>query len=480
MVYCLICAGEVGLPAIIAAEPDPAENTALAEIDRAADLLKDVNQKIWHFAELGLQEKQSSALLVDILKQRGFEVKTGIAGMPTAFEASYGSGAPVIALLAEYDALPALSQKVSPEQEPMEAGQPGHGCGHSGLAAGSLGAALAVKAAMEQHKLKGTIRLYGTPAEETTIGKVYMLLDGAFQDVDVCLHWHPSSKNQAWNGSSKAIVSAKFTFKGVAAHASGNPDQGRSALDAVELMNVGVNFMREHLKEDARVHYVITDGGGAPNVVPAKATVWYFVRADDHKDVEANFEWVKEIAQGAALMTRTKMSLQIDTDCHELIPNTPLAELISANFARLPAPKFTAEEQAFARKLQEPLMREFGLTFPTALDELVHPLDGVPEKSKGSTDVGDISWHVPTCGLRTACFPAGSPGHCWQNVASIGSSIGEKGILYASQVLSVTAIDLLERPELVIAAKHDFEQRMKDRSYVSLIPKGQKPPETIR
>ena len=388
--------------------------------------------------------------------------------------------APVIALLAEYDALPSLSQKVSPEQDPIEAGQPGHGCGHSGLGAGSLGAALAVKAAMEKHQLKGTIKLYGTPAEETTIGKVYLLLDGAFKDVEVCLHWHPSTKNQVWNGSSKAIVSAKFTFRGVSAHASGNPEQGRSALDAVELMNIGVNFMREHVKDDARIHYVITDGGGAPNVVPATATVWYYVRADDHKDVEEYFSWVKDIAQGAALMSRTKLSVRIDTDAHELIPNTPLAESIQANLSRLPPPKFTAEEHAFARRLQEPLSRDFGLSFPVALDENVHLMDGVPEKSKGSTDVGDISWFVPTCGLRTTCFPAGSPGHCWQNVAAIGSTIGEKGTVYAARVMAVTAVDLLEHPELVAAAKRDFESRMKDRKYTSLIPKGQQPPEKIR
>ena len=245
-------------------------------------------------------------------------------------------------------------------------------------------------------------------------------------------------------------------------------------------MNIGVNFMREHVKDDARIHYVITDGGGAPNVVPATATVWYYVRADDHKDVEEYFSWVKDIAQGAALMSRTKLSVRIDTDAHELIPNTPLAESIQANLSRLPPPKFTAEEHAFARRLQEPLSRDFGLSFPVALDENVHLMDGVPEKSKGSTDVGDISWFVPTCGLRTTCFPAGSPGHCWQNVAAIGSTIGEKGTVYAARVMAVTAVDLLEHPELVAAAKRDFESRMKDRKYTSLIPKGQQPPEKIR
>jgi aminobenzoyl-glutamate utilization protein B len=472
----------VGWTDLAAAQPAlrPSQQTALANVDQQTELLKRINKEIWEFAEVGLEEKRSSAVLIEALRKDGFQIETGLGGMPTAFVATFGSGKPVIALLAEYDALPALSQKVSPEEEPVEAGRPGHGCGHSGLGAGSLGAALAVKKAMQQHKLPGTIKLYGTPAEETTIGKVYMLLDGAFQDVDVCLHWHPSTKNQVWNGSSKAIVSAKFTFRGVAAHASGNPEQGRSALDAVELMNIGVNFMREHVKDDARLHYVITDGGGAPNVVPATATVWYYVRADDHKDVEEYFPWVQDIARGAAMMTRTKLSVAIDTDCHELIPNTPLAELIQANFAKLTPPKFTPDEQAFARRLQEPLVRDFGLSFPVAIDESIHPLDGAPEKSKGSTDVGDISWHVPTCGLRTACMASGSPGHCWQNVAAIGSTIGEKGLVYAARIMAITTLDLLEKPELVTAAKQDFDKRMKDRKYISLIPKGQKPPEKIR
>lgn len=471
-----------GLSMPAAAEPSlpDSRQTALARIDERAELLKRVNRQIWEFAELGLEERRSAALLVDVLRREGFRVESGLAGMPTSFVASFGAGSPVIAFLAEYDALPSLSQKISADEEPLEPGGPGHGCGHSGLAAGSLGAALAVKAAIEKHNVPGTIRLYGTPAEETTIGKVYLLLGGAFHGVDACLHWHPATKNQVWNGSAKAVISAKFTFRGTAAHASGNPEQGRSALDAVELMNIGANYMREHIKDDGRIHYVITDGGGAPNVVPREATVWYYVRADDHQDAEEYFHWVEDIARGAALMTRTKLSTRIDTDCHELIPNTPLAEAIHANLAKLPRPTFTPEEHAFARRLQEPLIRQFRLAPSTALDESLHSLNSVPEKSKGSTDVGDVSWYVPTCGLRTTCFVSGSPGHCWQNVAAIGSTIGEKGVLYAAQVLAFTALDLMEQPELVAAAKKDFEQRMKGRAYTTLIPKGQRPPEKIR
>ncbi len=458
----------------------PAQNSAVESVRSSASTIREVNRAVWEFAEVGLAETKSSALLVEHLRSAGFQVQTGVAQMPTAFVASFGSGKPVIGILAEYDALPGLSQKVAADLDPVTDGAAGHGCGHSGLGAGALGAALAVKAAMEQHHLPGTIRLYGTPAEETTIGKVYMTLAGLFNDLDICLHWHPSTKNETWSGSSKAIVSAKFRFQGLTAHAAGNPDQGRSALDAVELMNVGVNFMREHVKEDARLHYVITDGGGAPNVVPATATVWYYVRADRHTDVEKYFNWVHDIARGAALMTRTRMSVAIDTDCHELLPNNALAEVIQANLEAIPAPRFTAQEHEFARRLQAPLTEQFGTTFPRALDDAVYALPPNPAPSKGSTDVGDISWHVPTCGLRTACFPYGSPGHCWQNVASIGSTIGEKGTVYAAEVLAATAIDLLQHPDRIAAARDEFRQRMEHLQYTTLIPEGQPAPRQIR
>ncbi|WLD11317.1 amidohydrolase [Planctellipticum variicoloris] len=470
------------LTALRAADPAPlrpTQRTAMEDVDRRTDELRLVNKALWEFAEVGLEEKKSSALLVEKLREAGFDVRVGVAGMPTAFVASYGFGKPVIGLLAEYDALPDLSQKVQPTQEPVEEGRPGHGCGHSGLGTGALGAALAMKAAMQQHNLKGTLRLFGTPAEETTIGKVYMLLDGAFEDLDACLHWHPAAKNEVWYGSTKALISAKFTFTGVAAHASGNPESGRSALDGVELMNLGVNFMREHVKSDARMHYVITDGGGAPNVVPPHATVWYYVRADDHRDVERYYEWVTEIARGAAMMSRTKLQIAIDTDCHELIPNTPLSEAIQNNLERVPRPQFTAAEQEFARRIQETLAQS-PAGFNVGFDDRVHPLNPGTELGKGSTDVGDISWFIPTGGLRAACFAAGSPGHCWQNVAAIGSTAGDKGIHYAARVLAATGLDLLEDPELLAAARADFQRRMKDRKYTTLIPKGQKVPSRIR
>lgn len=458
----------------------PSQDTALAAIAAKSAEILEVNRALWEFAEVGLEEKRSSSLLIERLKAAGFEVQTGLADMPTAFVASYGSGQPVIAILAEYDALPGLSQKLSPSRDPLVAGAPGHGCGHCGLGAGTLGAALAIKQAMETHKLPGTLRIYGTPAEETVIGKVYMVLGKVFDDVDLCLHWHPSTQNEVWNGSSKAVVSAKFTFSGTAAHASATPQSGQSALDGVELMNVGANYMREHVKPDARTHYVITDGGGAPNVVPASATVWYFVRADEHRDVEANFRWLLDIAHGAGLMSRTKMSYEIDTDCHEIIPNGPLSQVLYQNLSRLAPPKYTDEELDFARRLQAPLAAEFGLTFDKPIEDDVERLALAPVASQGSTDVGDISWHVPTGGLRTTCFVAKSPGHSWQNVACIRSTIGEKGIVYAAQILALSALDLFETPALVAAAKEDWQKRMQGRKYTSLIPAGQKPPVKIR
>jgi aminobenzoyl-glutamate utilization protein B len=483
LIGCVVALGFLCSSRSISAEEHElgdAQKTAIAEVEQRADELKQVNKAIWEFAEVGLEERRSSELLVGKLEGAGFEVKTGVSGMPTAFVASYGSGKPVIGILAEYDALPGLSQKVAPERQPVAEGEAGHACGHSGLGTGALGAALAVKAAMEKHDLKGTIRLYGTPAEETLIGKVYMTLDGQFDDLDVCLHWHPGDENGAWSGSSKALVSAKFTFRGTPAHASVSPEAGRSALDAVELMNIGANYLREHLKEDARIHYVIVDGGGQPNVVPPTATVWYFMRADSHQDVEYNFRWLQDIAAGAAKMTRTEFTLQIDTDCHEIIPNGPLSELVTRNLNAIGPPEFSDEENLFARRLQAPLVKEFGRDFPEAIATAVLPYPRAGDEGRGSTDVGDISWRVPTGGLRTACFASGSPGHSWQNVAAIGSTIGEKGILYAAKALAVTTIDLLQDPQHIQAAKADWQERTKDKKYFSFIPQGQKPPEKIR
>jgi aminobenzoyl-glutamate utilization protein B len=473
----------LSLPRPADESPDltPVQKDIVRHLDDArADLVK-VNQDIWTFAELGLEEHRSAARLVGVLKKAGFRVREGVSGMPTAFVAEYGSGKPVVGILAEYDALPGLSQEVAGLRKPIAERGNGHGCGHSALGTAAVGAAVAVKEVYEKHGLKGTLRVYGTPAEETLIGKVYMALDGQFDDLDACLHWHPGSKTKSQYGSSKAMVSAKFTFTGLAAHASGSPDKGRSALDGVELMSVGVNYMREHVKETTRVHHVITDGGGQPNVVPANARVWYYVRANTHEDAGRVYDWVREIADGAAKMSRTKVEVQVETDCHEIIPNRPLAKLLDRNLRRVGPPQFTAADAALARDLQSPLRGEFGLKEKEPLHEKIEPLPAEPEKPEGgSTDVGDVSWLVPTGGLYAACFPLGSPGHSWQNVAAVGSPIGHKGMMVAAKALALSLADLLGDGDVLKEAKADFQKRMAGRKYTTRVPKGQKPPQAIR
>lgn len=471
------------LPADYAAD-QPAgasvEKDILAHLDSIEKDLIDVNQDIWTYAEVGLEEHRSAARLVGVLKKAGFRIKEGVADMPTAFIAEYGEGAPVIGILAEYDALPELSQEVTGTKKPAKGRTAGHGCGHCALGTGSMGAALALKHVYDKHKLKGTIRVYGTPAEETLIGKVYMLLAGLFRDLDICLHWHPGNRNRTYYSTSKAMVSAKFTFHGIAAHASGSPDKGKSALDGVELMNVGANFMREHIKETSRIHYVITNGGGQPNVVPATAQVWYYVRANDHGDAVAHFDWLKDIAEGGAKMSRTKVAMQIDADCHEIIPNLPLSRLVLRNLNKVGAPNFDDADRDLATQLQTALHADFGLKDKKPLHDEVDELPPAPYQDGGSTDVGDVSWHVPTAGLSTACFALGSPGHSWQNVAAAGSPIAHKGMMVAAKVLALSAVELMQDPLAVKDARADFDKRMKDRPYTTIIPKGQKAPKAIR
>lgn len=458
----------------------PAPDEVIEYLDSISPDLVSVSQDLWNFAELGLQESRSAARLIGVLKQAGFRVKEGVSGMPTAFVAEYGSGQPVIGILAEYDALPELSQQATGIRRPVEGKTTGHGCGHCALGTGAVGAALAVKQVWEKRGLKGTLRVYGTPAEETLIGKVYMTLDGQFNDLDACLHWHPGDRNRIWYGSSKAMISAKFTFTGIPAHASVSPDKGRSALDGVELMNVGANYMREHIKETSRIHHVITNGGGQPNVVPATAQVWYYVRADAHQDVEANFDWLTEIAEGGARMSRTKVQVQIDTDCHEIIPNLPLSKLIHKHLKRVGPPRFDAADLSLASELQAAIRADFGLKEAKPLADTVEELPLIPDRNPGSTEVGDVSWHVPTSGLSTACFAAGSPGHSWQNVAAIGSPIGHKGMLVAAKVLALSALELFQDPNSLKEARDDFQERMKDRKYTTKVPKDQKAPRAIR
>lgn len=462
--------------AIAHAQMTPQKTAANEWIKQNEAKAKEINQRIWNLAELGLAEHQSSQALMDWLAANDFTIERSVADMPTAFIASFGSGHPVIGILAEYDALPGLSQQAAPKREEREGSANGHACGHSIFGTASTAAAIAVRQALAKHGLKGTVRLYGTPAEETGIGKIYMAKAGLFNDCDAVLHWHAGDQTRSSYGTTKALVSLKYTFRGLAAHASRSPHEGKSALDAVELMNVGANFLREHLPEDSRMHYVITDGGGQPNVVPPAAQVWYYLRADKHSDVEYMFQRLTDIAKGAALMTGTTVDWHVDSDTHEILPNLPLSQLIHKNLELIGPPKFTEEEKSFARKTQEPLKGPL----EHALSEIIEALPAEPEKGKASTDVGDVSWIVPTGGLTAASYTFGAPGHSWQIVACTGTSIGEKGMFVAARALAYSTLDLLANPDWLKKAKADFEQRKAGYNFISLIPAGQTAPAKIK
>ena len=451
-----------------------AKEDAVRSVDADAAAFAHVNRAIWQFAEPSLLEHQSAEQLASLLEQNGFTVTRGVADMPTAFVAEWGSGEPLVGILAEYDALPSLSQQARPEHKPIVSGGYGHGCGHSVFGTACTFAGIAVTKAMAKAKIGGRVRVYGCPAEELLVGKVYMARAGLFNDLDAAITWHPADKTEVALGSGKAMVSVHYTFAGVASHASASPHRGRSALDAVELMNVGVNYMREHVKEDARLHYVITDGGVQPNVVPPSASVWYYIRADRHDDVEAYLAWVDQIANGAALMTQTTLvERKLDTDCHELVPNRAIADALDRNLRAVGPPRFSDEEKAFAERIRT--------TIPDAPDgpplfEEVLPLATEARRGGGSTDVGDVSWLVPTEQFRVTTQANGCPGHSWQITACTGTSIGEKGGMVAAKTLACTALDLLADADLRERARKEFKQRRGEVPYRLLIPADQKPP----
>ena len=470
----------VTLPLLVAspvAQSDP-KSAALSWIDDNAATLSRVNRNIWEWAETGLEEFKSSKELQSLLAANGFTVEAGVAGMPTAFVATYGSGRPVIGILAEYDALPGLSQDASPERATRAGATAGHGCGHSVFGTASTAAAIGIKQAIASGAIRGTVKLFGTPAEETGIGKTYMLREGTFTGVDAILAWHAGDRTAAAWDYSKAMVSVKFRFEGLPSHASVSPHQGRSALDAVELMSVGVNYMREHVREDTRIHYVITNGGGQPNVVPPSAEVWYYLRANKHTDVEEAFVWLKEIANAAAAMSRTKLvETRVEADMHEVLPNRTLVEVIQRNLELVGPPVFDDREKAFARATQKDLKPAPAL----ALAERIEPLPaGPPHQGTHSTDVGDLTWFFPVGQLTAATHTYGAPGHSWQVVACTGTSIGEKGMMVAAKAIAGSAIDLYRSPELLQRARADLKTMLEGQKYVTLIPDGQKAPRAIR
>jgi aminobenzoyl-glutamate utilization protein B len=448
---------------------DPGQ-AALQSIDTRAARYADVAKQIWDFAEVGYQEQRSSKLLQSELAAGGFRVEAGVAGMPTAFVANAGSGQPVIAILAEFDALPGITQDASPVRTPVATKDAGHACGHHLFGTGSIAAAIAVKDWLAQTKTSGTIRVYGTPAEEGGAGKVYMVRAGLFKDVDAVLHWHASDRNDASPGSSLANKSAKFRFKGLSAHAAAAPERGRSALDGVEAMNHMVNLMREHVPEDTRIHYVITNGGSAPNVIPDFAEVFYYVRHPDPKQVAAIFDRVVKASEGAALGTGTNVDHEVIHGIYAILPNDALARVMDRRLREVGGFDYTAEERAFAEKIRPTLGENLP---PLSASRDIEPF--AIKEAGGSTDVADVSWVVPTAGLRTATWVPGTPSHSWQAIAAGGTTIGVKGMLVASKTLARTAIDLFGDPAIVRAARDEYRKRVgPDFTYVPLV--GNRPP----
>jgi aminobenzoyl-glutamate utilization protein B len=455
----------VGAPALHAQPPKaPAKATAgaapntaaiLATLDKGAAHYGEVARKIWDFAEVGYMETKSTALLQGELRGAGFTVTAGVAGEPTAFIAEYGSGKPVIAILGEFDALPGLSQDATPTRKPLISGGPGHGCGHHLFGTASVAAAISLKEWMQANNVKGTLRMIGTPAEEGGAGKVYMVRDGIFKDVDAVVTWHPGDDNSANGARSMANISGKFRFHGVSAHAAAAPERGRSALDAVETMDVMTNFLREHIPDGSRIHYVITDGGKAPNVVPDEAEVYYVVRHDDMRIVKDIWERVVNAAKGAALGTGTTFDLQLVGSVYSLLPNETLLKVEQRAMERVGGYTYTAEERAFAEQLQKsPQFTPLPLENVTRIMPLVLDVPGA-----GSTDVGDVSWVVPTVQLNAATWVPGTSAHSWQAVAAGGMSIGAKGMMVAAKGMALTAAELFASPATLTAAKAEFDKR---------------------
>jgi aminobenzoyl-glutamate utilization protein B len=453
------------------AEGQDPKQAVLDFVDAHASDYGAIAQRIWDLAEVGYQEEESSALLQTHLQQAGFQVEAGVAGMPTAFIASYGQGQPVIAILAEFDALPGITQDRVPERAPRPDMGAGHACGHHLFGTGSVAAAVAAREWMANANVQGTVRVYGTPAEEGGAGKVYMVREGLFNDVDIALHWHSGDRNDASPWTSLANKSAKFRFQGISAHAAGAPERGRSALDGVEAMNHMVNLLREHVPQETRIHYVITYGGSAPNVIPDFAEVFYYVRNPDVEEVLAIFDRVVEAAEGAALGTGTTMEYEVIHGIYALLPNDALAQTVHANLEEVGGVEYEPHERRFAEALHASLPEDAP---PLEQAARIEPFKtGV--SAGGSTDVADVSWVVPTAGLTTATWVPGTAAHSWQAIAAGGTRIGEKGMVVAAKTLALTVVDLLTNAELREAVWREHRERVgPDFVYESLV--GDRPP----
>ena len=450
------------------------DTIATKAVDQNAGILTALAKKIWENPETAFNEVNACKWTAETLRNAGFEVETGYVGMPTAIRAVWGKGHPVIGFLGEYDALPGLSQKVSTEKEPLVPGAPGQGCGHNLLGVACIGAALGMKAELEATGREGTVVFYGCPAEEVLTGKAFMAREGAFTDLDVAFSWHGATTNNVTLGTMTGLNSAVFHFHGITAHAGGDPHNGRSALDAVEIMNVGANYLREHVTSDVRIHYVIKEGGTAPNIVPDKASVWYYVRALSREAVEDTYRRLVLVAEGAAHMTETKLEIEFMGGCYNTLNPVMLTTLTHDVMEQIAMPQWTAEENAFAETLngksqQYEAVKAKGVLEHGPLCTFVEPV--LNENGYGSTDVGDVQHIVPCVQVMTATCNLAAPGHSWQITACAGTDIGMKGMLFGSKVMAATAMKLVEDPKLIEEAREEFKKQMNGKTYKCPIPK---------
>ncbi len=443
---------------------------AIAKADELRPLIQEMARELWEYSEPALRETRSSAMLVNILEERGFQVERGVAGMPTAFVATYGSGKPVIGILAEYDALPGIGNEALPRKAPRKDGvTAGQGCGHDLFGAASVGAALAVREVLEGNGITGTIKLFGCPAEETLVGKVFMAREGIFDGLDAALDWHPGTETKVKNQPGLANNSFTVEFFGKTAHGAADPWNGRSSLDAVELMNYGANLMREHVRPSARIHYVISHGGDAPNVVPDYAKVWYFVRDINRERVEKLYKWLLKTAEGASIATETDYKVTLLTGAHEYLINRPLQEAFQRSLELVGPVPYTGEDQEFARALQENL----GIETAGYKTEIKPLPDELEDASGGSTDVAEVSYLTPTAGFSVTTAAAGIPWHSWAATACHGTPGGRESAVTAAKVLAATALDLFTDSDLVARCREAFRESMEGKAYVSPIPEGQ-------
>ena len=450
----------------------PANKKAvLSSVEKHEKELIGLSDQVWGFAEIAMQEHQSAKVLSDYAEAQGFRVQRNVASIPTAFIAEYGSGKPIIGILGEFDALPGLSQKSTPEKSILKEGAAGHGCGHNMFGAGSLGAAVAIKELLQQGKIKGTIRFYGTPAEEDLAGKVYMAREGVFNDLDICLDWHPGYENLANMQSSQAIVDYTVTFKGKSAHAAADPWNGKSALDAAELFNVGMNFLREHVRPSVRIHYVYKNGGNVPNVIPDEASVWMWIRDSKRSGVAIVEERMRQIAKGAAMMAGVDVELKLGNGLYELLVNETGAKTLHKNMELVGPISYTKEELDFADKI----MKNYGAE-SLGINGNIQPLEQTkPDPDGGSTDVGDVSYIVPEITLNAVTAPYKSPWHSWVVVACGGMSIGHKGMLFAAKSLGTTMVDLFENEQLRKDMRKEFDLRKGKEVWKAMLPDGPPP-----